>query len=166
VKVPTIYDVAKAAGLTTAAIRWPATRNATALDWNFPELGEDALILKYTTPALLAECKEAGISLTQSPNGTGNIGKQTLEEGVAMDDLWTRVVNMILHKHRPNLALLHVVAVDHTQHADGPRSPEAYEVLKAADNQVRQVWETLQRDFPGKATLIIVSDHGFSAITT
>ena len=36
VKVPTIYDVAKAAGLTTAGIHWPATRNAKNLDWQVP----------------------------------------------------------------------------------------------------------------------------------
>ena len=30
VKTPTIYDVAKSSGLKTAAIRWPATRNAHA----------------------------------------------------------------------------------------------------------------------------------------
>jgi predicted AlkP superfamily pyrophosphatase or phosphodiesterase len=163
VKVPTIYDVAKAAGLKTAAIRWPATRNAHALDWNSPDLGEDELILKYTTPALLAECKEAGLVLIQSPDGKGKIGKQTLQESIAADNLWTQVFNMMMHKHRPNLALLHVVAVDHTEHADGPRTPEAYEAIKAADDQVRQVWEQLQKDFPGKATLVIVSDHGFSA---
>jgi hypothetical protein len=27
---------------------------------------------------------------------------------------------------------------------------------------VQQVWEELKRDFPGKATLLEVSDHGFS----
>src|SRR3954447_5766036 len=65
VKVPTIYDLAKAAGLKTAGIRWPMTRGASAIDWNCPDLGEDSLILKYTTPAVLVECKEAGFKLTQ-----------------------------------------------------------------------------------------------------
>ena len=166
VKVPTIYDVAKTAGLKTAAIRWPATRNAHALDWNSPDVGEDDILLKFTTPELLEECKAAGITLTQSPDGTGKIGKQNLKESIAADDLWTNVFNMILKNHRPNLALLHVVEVDHTEHAEGPRSPEAYESIKAADNQVREVWETLQKEFPGKATLIIVSDHGFSSNKT
>jgi predicted AlkP superfamily pyrophosphatase or phosphodiesterase len=36
--------------------------------------------------------------------------------------------------------------------------------VKAADEQVREVWDELKRDFPGKATLLIVSDHGFSPI--
>src|SRR5947207_12377483 len=31
VKAPTIYDLARAAGLTTAAARWPASRNAKTL---------------------------------------------------------------------------------------------------------------------------------------
>ena len=70
---------------------------------------------------------------------------------------------MVLHKHRPNLALMHLVEVDHTEHADGPRSEGAYDSIKAADQQVKMVWDELQRDFPGNATLIIVSDHGFSA---
>jgi predicted AlkP superfamily pyrophosphatase or phosphodiesterase len=166
VKVPTIYDVAKAAGLKTAAIRWPATRNARALDWNIPDVGLDELIVKYSTPALLAECKDAGLVVLQSPDGTGKIGTQTLEEGIAFDAMWTEAFNLILHKHRPNLALMHVVVVDHTQHSDGPRSPEAYEAIKAADENVRRIWEQLQTDFPGKATIIIVSDHGFSANKT
>ncbi|HEY4233743.1 MAG TPA: alkaline phosphatase family protein, partial [Lacipirellulaceae bacterium] len=46
----------------------------------------------------------------------------------------------------------------------GPKSPEAYAAIKTADDQVREVWDELKRDFPGKATLIIVSDHGFSPI--
>lgn len=166
VKVPTIYDLAKAAGLKTAAIRWPATRNAHSLDWCSPDVGLDELVLKYTTPVLLEECKEAGLVLIQSPDGTGKVGNQTRQESIAEDQTWTQVFNMVLHKHRPNLALMHVVAIDHTEHSDGPRSEGAYETIKAADDQVRQVWEQLQRDFPEKATLIIVSDHGFSANQT
>jgi predicted AlkP superfamily pyrophosphatase or phosphodiesterase len=163
VKVPTIYDLAKAAGLKTAAVRWPCTRGARAIDWNSPDLGEDSLILRYTTPALLEECKEAGYKLTQKEDGTGKIGTFTLQESIDDDTKWMNVFDMVLRKHHPNLALLHLVEVDHTEHADGPRSPEAYEAIKAADGQVKQVLDVLEKDYPGKATLIIVSDHGFSA---
>ncbi len=159
VKVPTIYDLAKAAGLKTAAIHWPASRNAHSLDWTSPDVGKAELVRRFTTPSLLKECKVMGLHVIY-----GNEGKTiSRNESIAEDDTWTRVFNMILHKHRPNLALLHVLAVDHTEHIDGPRSEGAYEAIKAADGQVRQVWEELRRDFPGKATLIVVSDHGFSA---
>jgi predicted AlkP superfamily pyrophosphatase or phosphodiesterase len=158
VKVPTIYDLAKSAGLKTAAIHWPASRNARSLDWTSPDVGKAELVSKYTTPELLDECKEGGYKIIY-----GNEGK-TIErsESIAEDNMWTEIFTKILHKHRPNLALLHVLAVDHTEHSDGPRSAGAYEAIKAADGQVRMVWEALQRDFPGKATLIVVSDHGFS----
>jgi predicted AlkP superfamily pyrophosphatase or phosphodiesterase len=62
------------------------------------------------------------------------------------------------------LALLHIIHVDHTEHVSGPRTSEAYAAIKAADGQVREIWEELKRDFPGKATLLVVSDHGFSPI--
>jgi predicted AlkP superfamily pyrophosphatase or phosphodiesterase len=159
VKVPTVYDLAKAAGLKTAAIHWPASRNAKSLDWTCPDVGKAELVSKYMTPELLEECKAEGLHVVY-----GDEGKTiSRTESISEDDMWTKIFNGILHKHRPNLALLHVLAVDHTEHIDGPRSEGAYEAIKAADGQVRQVWEELQKDYPGKATLIVVSDHGFSA---
>ncbi|MEI9866370.1 MAG: ectonucleotide pyrophosphatase/phosphodiesterase, partial [Limisphaerales bacterium] len=153
VKVPTLYDLAKAKGMQTVAIRWPATRNAKSLDWTIPDMKTAALAEKYSTPALLAECEQAGIQLVPG-----------YEDHTTMDDLCTRIFTNNVHLHRPGFALLHVINVDHTQHEKGPRTPEAYAAIKAADNQVRVVWEFLQREFPGKATLFIVSDHGFSPI--
>jgi predicted AlkP superfamily pyrophosphatase or phosphodiesterase len=70
----------------------------------------------------------------------------------------------MLQKHRPRLALLHLLEVDRTEHLNGPRSPEAYKAVKAADAEVARVWEELKRDFAGKATLLVVSDHGFSTV--
>src|SRR5581483_2757244 len=159
VKVPTIYDLAKADGMKTASIRWPATRNAKTLDWTMPAVAAAALTEKYSTPALLEECRRAGINILYKGASQADGG-----EGESRDDDYTRIFNLILHEHRPNLALLHVVNVDHTEHLDGPRSPEAYAAVKAADKQVRMVWEELQRDFPNRATLLVVSDHGFSPI--
>lgn len=159
VKVPTIYDLAKGAGMKTVAIKWPATRNAKTLDMTCPDVGKAAHVKKYTTPALLDECKKAGYDIVY-----GDEGKTVShEECITKDDMWTDIFNMLLHNHRPNLGLLHVIAVDHTEHSNGPRSERAYDAVKAADNEVRRVWDELQKDFPGKATLIVVSDHGFSA---
>jgi predicted AlkP superfamily pyrophosphatase or phosphodiesterase len=80
------------------------------------------------------------------------------------DEMYTRAFNFILHQHRPNLALLHVTKLDHTQHLKGPRNEAAYAAVKEADNQVREVWDELKQDFPDRATLVVVSDHGFSVI--
>jgi predicted AlkP superfamily pyrophosphatase or phosphodiesterase len=159
VKVPTVYDVAKAAGMKTTAIRWPATRNARTLDWTIPDVGTVELLRKYTTPALLAECEKAQIDVV---GGGGADADPSHSTPKPTDEACTRIFNLILHDHQPNLALLHLVWVDHTEHLKGPKSPEAYAAVKAADDQVREVWEELKHDYPGKATLLVVSDHGFS----
>jgi len=161
VKVPTIYDLANAAGMKTTGIRWPATRNAKTLDWAIPDVINTNLLRKYTTPALLSECEKAGIDIFGGDKAEGGSGATSPKP---TDENCVRVFNFILHEHHPRLALLHVIDVDHTEHLKGPKSPEAYEAVKAADDQVRQVWEELKRDFPGKATLLVVSDHGFSPI--
>ena len=153
VKVPTLYDLAKAQGLKTASIRWPATRNAKALDWTIPDMKPGSNVINYCTSALLDECEANGIPI-----------REGYAKGEVDDDLTTRAFNLMLHTNHPNFALLHVAYVDHIQHEKGPRTPEAYAAVKAADQQVRSVWDELQKDYPGKATLIVVSDHGFSPI--
>jgi predicted AlkP superfamily pyrophosphatase or phosphodiesterase len=159
VKVPTIYDTAKAAGMKTAAIRWPATRNASTLDWTEPDVHSDELVEKYTTPALLKECEAAGIHLLRK-----NDPHPPEDASEPNDDVYTKALNLILREHRPQLALLHIARVDHTEHSKGPRSADAYAAVHEADGFVHDVWEELQKDYPGKATLIVVSDHGFSPI--
>ena len=163
VKVPTIYDAAHAAGLKTAGIRWPATRNAKSLDWQFPDVALFALMHNCTTPALKSEMTEAGlwadIDKAKQAGGKGDAGRW-----LPSDEMLTKAFNLVLTKHRPNFAMLHLIDVDHIEHLKGPRSPEAYAAIKSNDACVAEVWETLQREFPGKATIFVVSDHGFSPI--
>jgi predicted AlkP superfamily pyrophosphatase or phosphodiesterase len=147
--------------MKTTGIRWPATRNAKTLDWAIPDVLNTNLLRKYTTPALLTDCEKAGIDIFAGDKAEANAGSPPPKP---TDETCTHVLNLILHEHRPQLALLHVIDVDHTEHLKGPKSPEAYEAVKVADEQVREVWEELKRDFPGKATLLVVSDHGFSPI--
>jgi predicted AlkP superfamily pyrophosphatase or phosphodiesterase len=155
VKTPTIYDVAKSAGLKTAAIIWPASRGAPTLDWTVPDVFTDALFQKYGTPSLFPEFKAAGIPYERQ----GEWCKSG--DGEARDKMYVQMLNDIIRTHRPNLALLHIVEVDHVEHARGPQSPEAYAAVKFADQCVRDVWDELKKSFPGKATLIVSADHGF-----
>src|SRR5262249_40654737 len=110
-------------------------------------------VTNFCTAALLDECESAGIGI-----------RAGYDQEKVDDDMVTGVFNLILRTNRPNFALLHVAYVDHMEHEKGPRSPEAYAAIKAADQQVNSVWEELQKNYPGKATLFIVSDHGFSSI--
>lgn len=155
VKSPTIYDVAKAAGLKTAAVIWPASRGAKTLDWTVPDVFADALFQGHATPGLIDEFKAAGIPADKQQEWC-KAGK-----GEDRDRMYVQMLNHIVRTHRPQVALLHLVEVDHVEHAKGPQSPEAYAAVKFADDRVREVWEELKKSFPGKATLIVSSDHGF-----
>jgi predicted AlkP superfamily pyrophosphatase or phosphodiesterase len=155
VKSPTIYDAAKRAGLRTAAIIWPASRGAATLDWTMPDVFANALFQQYGTASLQEEFKAAGIPFEKQEEYC-KTGK-----GRERDIMYVQMLNHIIRAHRPNLALLHLIELDHVEHAKGPQSAEAYEICKFEDDRVREVWEELQRDCPGKATLIVASDHGF-----
>jgi len=172
VKVPTIYDVAKAAGLKTAALGWPASRNAKSLDWTIPDTKPE-IMEEFTTPALLAECKAAGLwpetaesARSGEPADAAKAGapKAKPRPKAMTEEMLTNIFLMVLEKHRPNLALLHISEVDHVEHQFGPRTPEAYAAIKAADEHVGRVWAQAKKLYPGRATFFIVSDHGFSRI--
>lgn len=152
---PTIYDVAKGAGLKTAAIIWPASRGAKTLDWTVPDVFSDKVFQGHATPSLLEEFKQAGIPFDKQEEWC-RTGK-----GEDRDRMYVQMLNFVIRTHRPQVALLHLVEVDHVEHAKGPQTPEAYAAVKFADDRVREVWEELKKSFPGKATLIVSSDHGF-----
>ena len=158
VKAPTLYDVAKAAGLKTAAINWPASRGATTLDWATPDVHKNDIYEKYSTPALLKEFKEAGIPYDNLEEYCNK------DMYVERDSMNTRMLIHVLKKHQPNLAFFHLVDVDHQEHGTGPRSPEAYEAVAFNDKLIKEIRDTLEKEFPGRATLIVTSDHGFCTV--
>jgi len=156
VKCPTIYDVAQAAGLKTAAICWPATRNAPTLDWTVPDMPGDAWA-RWGTQSWLAELRAAGL-----PVDSQGIWCVQPTGGAERDWLYTRMAAQMLKKHSPNLLMIHLVEPDHVQHRAGPRSPDAYWCASYADDRVRDLVEAIARSpRASKTTLIVCSDHGF-----
>ncbi len=155
IQVPTIYDAAKQAGLKTAAVTWPGSRAAKSLDWTVPCVNKSDLFVQFSTPSLLEEFKQAGIPYENEAEGFKE------GQGEARDRLHVQMFNHILRTHRPHLALLHLLEVDHVEHAHGPQTPEAYHAVQFVDSLVKEVQDELNRTFPGKVTLIITSDHGF-----
>jgi predicted AlkP superfamily pyrophosphatase or phosphodiesterase len=158
-RVPTVDDAAHAAGLKTAAICWPATRNAAGLDWQVPDMGGDAWNL-YGTRSWLDELRQAGLPVDmQGPWVTEPAG------GVQRDWLYARMAAQVLCQHAPNLLLVHLVEPDHVQHRTGPRSPDAYWCTSHTDDRLRDIVEAAARSpRAGKTTIIVCGDHGFMPI--
>ena len=161
VKTPTLYDVAHKAGLRTAGIIWPASRNAKTLDWTMPDVKPLDLFLKYSTPEWMKELREEGLWVDQQETWCNKAGG-----GVQRDWLYARATAQVIRKHRPNLVLLHLVELDHVQHADGPQSPNAYWACSYADDRIRDLVDAVEAaGLKDRTTFLIVSDHGFVAYT-
>ena len=162
VRVPTLYDHAHEAGLTCGAVIWPCVNGAKNLDWAIPDSNKPELHAKYTTPGFVAEMTKAGIDATK----LGEWGWDK-ERASDRDILYTKVANYLLEKHHVNLLLVHLIRPDGVEHAYGPHTREAFQAVAEADERIAEIWATLQKPpLAGKATLFVVSDHGFAPYET
>lgn len=158
IRVPTLYDVAHAAGLKSASVIWPCSNGANTLDWVIPDSNRAELHARYTTPGFARELAAAGIDI--APLGAWGWGKQY---STPRDELYSRVTRHLLARHRPNLVLLHYITPDGVEHAYGPHTPEAYQAVAESDRRVKEIWDALQQPpLAGRSALFVVSDHGFA----
>ncbi len=162
VKVPTIYDQVKQAGMTTAAVIWPASRGAKTLDWTVPDVFEQELFEKFGTPQLLAEARALGIPIEKQMEWCklGNAGK------AQRDYLYSQLAQHIIRTKKPNFLAIHLVSLDSFEHATGRQSPEAYWAANDSDNRVADlVRATEEAGIRDKTTFVITTDHGFITFT-
>src|SRR2546427_10783336 len=62
-RAPTVYDLAHRAGHRTAAIDWPATRNATTPDFNLPFFKDQRVFETQTARGVWGELRALGYPL-------------------------------------------------------------------------------------------------------
>ena len=153
--VPTLYDLAYRAGLTTAEVDWVAVTHPGTINWSFAEIpSADGKVEKEMTAAGLLRPEQFGWF-------HGRDRKNMAWE----DETWTQAAGFIFEKHRPNLLLFHLLNTDATQHQYGPGSPAAYTALAYADRQVGDLLSVVQRSgLAGRTTVMISSDHGFKKV--
>lgn len=152
VRARTLYDVAHAAGLTTAQVDWVAIWNAPTITWEFRERPEvaQAIPQEMIKAALVSEDDVASF-------GTRNI--------VWRDEVWTAAAVHIIRQHQPNLMLFHLLNLDSTQHRYGPRTPAAMTTMAHLDTQVARIVDAVQAaGLTARTTFFVVSDHGFKTV--
>jgi len=145
----TVYDLAHKAGLTTAQMDWVAINNALTITWDFPEraTSQDPLVREMIGRGVL------------SANDVDQPPKATI---LWRDQLWTRAAEYVIREHKPNLLLLHLLALDSTQHTYGPKTLAAYDGIAFLDSCVGRVLDTIRAaGLEKRTTVIVVSDHGF-----
>ncbi len=162
IRVPTLWDAARAKGLTTAIVYWPVTvgARATAITPEFwrqdPGTPEDAkLNFAISTPGLLDAVAK------RFPDFRAKFVPPDPQ-----DEALTDVAVQVIETLKPNLLLLHILDVDHWQHEDGPLSGRALPALETADEQIARVIAAAKRaGIWSQTALVIVSDHGFQRMS-
>ena len=157
VRCPDIFDAAKAAGLTTAAVFWPVTGNHKSIDWLIDEYwpqGEDdtkeaCFLRSGTTPELYDEALRPFI------------GPVTIRKHPMTDDLVCKAGAEIIRRHKPNLIMLHPANIDGARHAWGLFNGHVDEAVRETDE-----WLGLLMDAARDAGIyentdfVVLSDHG------
>jgi predicted AlkP superfamily pyrophosphatase or phosphodiesterase len=150
-RAPTVYDLAHAAGMRTAAIDWPATRNARTLDFNLPFFKDQRVFETQTARTVWEELQTVGFPMDRQGEWA------QLPKRFMKDAMVANVAAHVVHRHAPDLLLMHFLCADSLQHLYGPRSPEAYWALEYIDGLIGRFLAGLG----GDTTVFVVSDHGF-----
>ena len=154
VAVPTILDIAHQAGLTTAAINWPCTRNSASIDDNFPDVPGQ---IDFMTPRLKDELRADGILPVGTQQEWAKLSSPQWE------GIWTEAACYVIRHRKPNLLLLHI-GPDAVHHYYGPQTMAGYTACALADREVRDVLAALDdAGIRGQTAVIVTADHGFAA---
>src|SRR5881396_1232614 len=154
-RVPTVYDRAHDAGLRTAAIDWPATRNAKTLDFNLPFFKDQRVFETQTARAVWDELKAAGFPMDRQGDWA-NLPRRFMK-----DTMVAEVAAHAVHRHAPDMLMVHFLCADSHQHLYGPRSPEAYWAIEHVDACIGRLLAALPGNVRERAAVFVVSDHGF-----
>jgi len=158
IKVPTLWDAAAAAHLKTANIYWPVSVGAN-ITYNLPQIwrtgtDDDLKLQRALSTAGLEQ--ELSADLGRYPGG--------MEETVAEDEIRARFAIRLLEKKHPSFFTVYLTGLDTEEHLSGPFSPKANETLERLDAVVGSLRAAAEKAAPGRATICVVSDHGFAAV--
>jgi len=160
VHVKTLFDAAREAGLTTAAICWPETRGDAAIDFNILH-GHSELDPDEVDPELLEFLRSSGIPIdtwyTWAKYGRIMQGYR--------DVILAESAAEIFKVHKPDLMAVHFLVTDSKQHGWGPKHYMAQAALTRADHNVGILRQAVRdAGLEDRTTFVIVTDHGFSSV--
>lgn len=151
VRVPTVYDAAHNAGLTTAQVDWVAINHAPGITWNFNE---------WATADGRLEKEMIAKGAVTAPD-LDNFTKANI---LFRDQVWTDAATYLIREHKPNLLLVHFLTLDSVHHTYGPGSLAALSAMAFLDSCVARIVNAVhEAGMSDRTTFLVVSDHGFKA---
>ncbi len=159
-KVPTLWDAAAKAGLSTANVHWPVSVDAKSIKWNIPQIwrtghGDDAKLVKALSTPGLVESLERELG-AYAPG---------IDESIEGDENRGRFAAALIAREKPDFATVYLTALDHEQHGAGPDTKEAHLALQRIDAVVGALIAAQMKAHPD-SVIVVVSDHGFSPVDT
>lgn len=149
IAVPTLWDVAKDAGVEVGSVYWPVTVGA-AIPYNIPQIWrsktdeDDKLVAALSTPGILPQ--------GAAPPAEHRTDRERANAALAL-----------LAGKRPPILFVYLTDLDTTQHEAGPMSAPAWKTLGLIDGYVAEIVRAAQTA-SSSVTLAVVSDHGFVAV--
>ena len=154
VKATPLYDVAREAGMTTAAFLWPVTAGSK-IDYNLAEIFPNRI---WTNQVMVSLKASSPWFLMQMNHRYGK-----LRHGIKqpwLDDFITACAVDTLKNKQPDLTLIHLVDMDSMRHRYGVRSDEAKAALQRLDGRVaRLIRATKDAGTYDQTNFVILGDH-------
>jgi predicted AlkP superfamily pyrophosphatase or phosphodiesterase len=166
IRVPTLWQAAHQAGLSTASVGWPVSVGAGDVDFLIPEywrIFRPTADLNPSDADLMAAISrpEGMLQRMEQRLGPYMLGNDPSPPG---DETKTRFALDILRSQRPKFMTIHLSSLDQQQHVHGPFSLEVNQDLEVIDGQLAQLFAASRANDPD-AIALVVSDHGFVPIT-
>lgn len=165
VKVPTLWQVLKAKGMTSAAVEWPVsvTKDIT---WDMPEIWDNdhpddrvTEARKYATPGLIEDIEA---------NATGKLDSNNFNDNYyTLDEDAGRAAAYIFKTKKPAFMAVHFATVDGYEHEFGRDGDSVRMALETNDRAIGDIIEAIRQSKETDSTaVIVVGDHGFATIHT
>ncbi len=160
IRVPTLWDAVRAAGLRSANLGWPVSVGAP-VDWNLPEVwsieeGVESL------DVMRGLSRPPGLWQEIEREATGRLKPTNFEiDHLTRDDRAGDIAAYLLETYRPNLLTVHLIETDHFQHEEGRSGDLVRRAVAAADRAISQMVEAAERaGILDRTAFIVTGDHG------
>ena len=156
VKVPDIFDVAKANGLTTAAVFWPVTGRHPHIDWLIDEYWTQS-----PTQTLAKAFLEMGMQEELVPIVEKNQHMMVERVHPQCDNFIVACAADIIRKYQPDLIMLHPANIDGVRHQSGLFGEHITASIEDTDRWIGELMQAAEEAGIAKDTsFVLTSDHG------
>lgn len=155
IKTPTLFDIAKQAGLSVSTILWPVTGKSPSIDYNIAEIFANRNWHSQTAVSLLASSPKY---LFEKNKKFGHL-RQGIKQP-ELDDFVTAIAVDTIETEQPDVMAIHLVDLDSTRHGHGVRSEEAMAAIERMDTHLGQLFTAIHNT-PGyeDVHIVLLGDH-------